>query len=374
MKSVTQSRRWSVQPGFLNPQRIELARMRRGLTTTDLAVRLGVSPRTIGSYEKVGAPLARAADLSGILGFPERFFTQRDPADLTGEGINFRAGRLASAVHRRAAIAAAACAMEISGWIDDRFILPTLTLADLSGQDPHTAAELLRASWGLGVQPLPTMVQLAEYFGIRVYSLPVLAEQVDAFSVWSGSTPFIFLARRQTPEQCRLAIAHEIGHLVLHRREPVAAGQERQARIFASEFLLPRRGIMEQLDHNPSVEQLIGLKNTFRIPAMVAAAACHQAGMFNDHTYRQMCVDLHELGYKHGEPDGMARHETSKIFPQVFNPQRFEVAQAAEQLHLPVEEVHGLTFSTALHVVDPQTEPTYFRQSGSFNPQLHLVK
>lgn len=363
-----------IQPRFLNPHRIALARRRRGLTKTDLAVRLGVNPRTVGSYEKSGAPLARSAELAEYLSFPAQFFARRDPVDIRAENINFRAGRRATAVHRHAAVAAASNAVDLAGWIAGRFVLPPLKVLNLGGFDPRTAAGLLRDSWGIDTQPIPNLVHLAEYFGIKVYSLPALAEKVDAFSVWSGRVPFIFIARRKTPELFRFDIAHEIGHLVLHSNEPPAAKQEREADIFASELLLPRAAILERVSQNPSVAQVLAFKNEFRVSAMMAAVACHKAGRLSESAYRRMCVELHELGYKHGEPDGLPTHETSKVFPQVFHPERFHVQQAAHDLHLPDDEIHGLTFSTALHVVNPKFEPTYFRRAQEFSPDLRVIK
>ena len=370
-------RNWGVRPRFLNPHRIELARRRRGLTKTGLAVRLGVNPRTVSGYERSGAPLARGADLSAHLGFPVEFFAQRDPVDIPPANINFRAGRRATAVHRGAALAAASNAVEVAGWVAGRFVLPQLKLLDLGGADPVTGAALLRTSWGIDTQPIPNMVHLAEYFGIRAYSLPALAEKVDAFSVWSGRVPFIFIARRKTPEQFRFDIAHEIGHLTLHSNEPPAAKQEREADLFAFELLLPRTAILEKLPHNPSVEQLLELKNEYRVSAMMAAVATHRAGRLSDAAYRRVLLELHTLGYKHGEPDGLPVHEASSVFPQVFTPERFSPQQAADDLHLPVEEIHGLTFSTALHVVKPTSEPTYFRPPQLARieaPQLRVVE
>lgn len=45
---------------YLNPERIRVARMRRGLTKVELAQRLAVTPRTVGKYETEGAPSSAA--------------------------------------------------------------------------------------------------------------------------------------------------------------------------------------------------------------------------------------------------------------------------------------------------------------------------
>lgn len=50
---------------------------------------------------------------------------------------------------------------------------------------PDSAATMLRAILGYGENPLPEMTSLAEAHGIRVFSLPTVGREVDAFSFCS---------------------------------------------------------------------------------------------------------------------------------------------------------------------------------------------
>jgi len=54
--------------GHLNPERIQIARMRRGLTKVQLAQRINVTARTITKYETEAAPASAAAALSAVAG------------------------------------------------------------------------------------------------------------------------------------------------------------------------------------------------------------------------------------------------------------------------------------------------------------------
>ncbi|WP_354666372.1 ImmA/IrrE family metallo-endopeptidase, partial [Corynebacterium stationis] len=38
-----------------------------------------------------------------------------------------------------------------------------------------------------------------------------MAKDVDTFSAWDGTQPFIFTSRKKTPERSRFDIAHELG-------------------------------------------------------------------------------------------------------------------------------------------------------------------
>src|SRR5699024_2050767 len=90
---------------FLSPERLALARARRGMNKTDLARALGVTPRTITRYESDGAPSASAQTLSAVLGFPEGFFTADEAPEVDPGLVSFRAARKTTARLRNAAVA-----------------------------------------------------------------------------------------------------------------------------------------------------------------------------------------------------------------------------------------------------------------------------
>lgn len=335
---------------FLDPDRIRIARLRRGLTKADLARQLGVTPRTITRYETGDAPRDSANALTRVLGFPAEFFTSADAPEIEVATVSFRAARRATAQHRGAAVAAGSIGIEIDRWISQRFVLPLVDVPMHPGEDPRLAARLVRATWGLGTRPLPNAVQLVESRGVRVYTLPPIAEKVDAYSVWYDGKPFVFLARRRSPEGMRFDVAHELGHLVLH---PAAAcddaAQEREANEFASELLMPRAAIPEYLRPNPPVAELLSVRDQFKVSAMALAYAAHSAGRMTDWAYRNTCIELSGRGFRSGEPGGMANHEISRVFPQVLG-QHGKVGgrEIASDLCVPVEEVRALTFGVEL--------------------------
>ncbi|WP_254402128.1 ImmA/IrrE family metallo-endopeptidase [Streptomyces sp. AC555_RSS877] len=81
------------------------------------------------------------------------------------------------------------------------------------------------------------MVHLLQSHGVRVFSLSPDSLEVDAFAVWRGTTPFVFLNTMETVERSTFDAAHELGHLVMHAtRERPAPEAERQANDFTSAF------------------------------------------------------------------------------------------------------------------------------------------
>ncbi|MCP3425622.1 XRE family transcriptional regulator [Rothia sp. AR01] len=339
----------------LHPERISLARMRRGLTKIELAAAVGVSARTVTTFEAEGAPPERAAGLSAATGFPASYFSRGAAPDVPADRMLFRAGRGTTSRQRHAAIAAGASGIEVDRLISARYALPAVDVPDGTGEDPVLMARMLRQMWGLGTRPLPNLVQLCESRGVRVYGLPELAESVDAYSIWHEEVPYVFLARRKTPERSRFDVAHELGHLILHAGLGCASRQvEREADRFAGELLMPESGVFEHLPANPSVERLLAVREAFKVSATALAYRAHQVGRMSDWAYRHTSVRLDGAGYRTGEPDGMRHHERSKVFPQVFAPSRrgrLGAGEIAATLSLPEADVHALTFDSAMRLV-----------------------
>lgn len=336
---------------YLDPDRIRIARMRRGMTKAELARKLSVIPRTIARYESGEAPRSVAAALAGALDFPVAYFHRDGAPVFDSSEVRFRAARRASARERDAAAAAGVSGVEIDRWISQRFVLPEMALPSLAGNAPETAAQLLRGFWGLGTKPLPNLVQLCESRGVRVYSLPPFADAVDAYSMWRSGTPYVFLARRKSPERIRFDLAHEIGHLVLHDGELCeTAAVEREADAFASEFLIPTASVVEYLSSAPSVADILTVRNQFKVSAMALALAAHKAGRISDWIYRQICIDLSTRGFRSSEPGGMTNYEMSRVFPQVLRRAGSTVSARviADELNLPLSDVHALTFGAEL--------------------------
>ena len=184
--------------------RLELARRRRSLTQKEVASRAGITSRSLSGYERgVSVPSPKTVrKLATALEFPEAFFLRPEPVPLAEEGASFRALSTMTARRRHAVLAAGAIAMDVNEWLEARFDLPSADLpADLDIDTPATAATALRAHWGLAERPISNMVHLLESKGVRVFSLTEDCVTVDAFSIWIGAVPFVFLNMMKSGER-----------------------------------------------------------------------------------------------------------------------------------------------------------------------------
>ncbi|MFD3796180.1 ImmA/IrrE family metallo-endopeptidase [Streptomyces californicus] len=127
------------------------------------------------------------------------------------------------------------------------------------------------------------MVHLLEAWG-GVFSLAPDYADVDAFAVWQGQSPFVFLNTMKPVERGRFDAAHELGHLVMHGSDHQCTGPEaeRQANDFASAFLMPASSVLGRMPAGAHVDQVISGKRIWKVSAMALTYRMHDLGLLTD--------------------------------------------------------------------------------------------
>jgi Zn-dependent peptidase ImmA (M78 family)/DNA-binding XRE family transcriptional regulator len=364
---------------MLTPSRLAVARKRQGLTLTQLAGLTRISTHSLSVFEnghQAPAPgtltrLARALDVDAA------FLSGDDIDEIPVGAVSFRALSKMTARQRDRALADGRIALLINDWIEARFRLPPPEIPTLTGHDPETAAEIVRARWGLGERPVRNMLHVIEAQGVRIYSLTELNEALDAYSLYWDGKPFVFLSTGKTGERGRFDAAHELGHLVLHGEHQVAGERptaEAEANRFAAAFLMPRASVLAAGLVNAPVDRILAAKSQWDVAAMALTHRLHELELLTDWGYRAACVALGRLGYKRAEPAGIPR-ETSQLLGKVLAQLRAEgmtPARIAAALGISVTElrshVFGLTL-TAVSLRHDQLQPAVTgRPSGSGRP------
>ncbi len=335
------------------PQRLTLVRERRGYSRASLARKSRIAERSIRQYE-AGDATPRHENLeklSEILEVPQRFFLGGSIELLGEQAATFRAATRLPAYRRRSALAAGALAMYFTEWIAERFDLPPVAVPDdLAGLDPELAAQATRSAWGLGNKPAPNMVHLLESKGVMVFSLAEDCRELDAFAFWRYGRPFVMLNMMKTAERSRFDVAHELGHLVLHREVGQTAKQhEEEANSFASAFLLPRQAMLATGLRHASLPQILTVKKSWQVAATALARRLHDVGMLSDWHYRSLMIELSKLGYRSAEPDGVQR-EGSQLLTAVLDAmgdEGYRLPQIADELALRPRELGEMLFGLA---------------------------
>lgn len=339
---------------MFNPERLSLARRRRGRTKRELASTLGVNENTIRRHE-AGETVPSdemIGKLSQFLEFPSEFFFGEKLDEPTEQSASFRSMSDLPARDRASALAAGALAYVVDDWIREKFDLPATQLIDLAGEEPEAAARTLRDFWGVGERPIRNMVHLLEAKGIRVFSLSENTKAVDAFSVWRVDAPYVFLNTIKTPEHSRMDASHELAHLVLHKHGgPEGRIAEQQAQNFASSFLMPRADVLAILPRISGLSDIVRNKKRWGVSVAALNFRLHKLGVTSDWQYRDLCIQISQNGFRQSEPAGTELpREMSIVWPKILEALRKEGVgkmSIAEALNLPVSEIEKLLFMLA---------------------------
>ncbi|MEA3250573.1 MAG: XRE family transcriptional regulator [Pseudomonadota bacterium] len=357
---------------MFNPERLLMARKRKGLTAKALSELADITTVTISRIEKgANAPDEQTVrKIAAALGYPESFFYQGDLESLDTDAVSFRSLSKMTAKEKNAALTAGRFGLALVGWVEERFSLPSANLIDLSHEtNPEVAARLLRQHWNIGVKPIGNVVHLLEAQGVRFLSLAENTASVDAYSFWKGGKPYVYLNSFKSAERSIFDTAHELGHLVLHCHGHATSSKEaeREANAFASAFLMPREDVISHAPRFITTDTVIKFKKRWRVSAFAMAYRFHALGLISEWQYKSICIELSRRGFRTGEPGGIER-EQSAVWPKIFArlwAEKVTKHQIAAELSLPTDEVSSLVDGlTVIH-----TEET-----GAVRAPLQLVK
>ncbi len=259
---------------FVNGGLLRIARQRVGLAQGEAAARLQVPQVTLSRYENaVAVPtdefIVRASE---VYDMPISFFRQTDvvfgapvsvhpmwrkKADVTVREIDKIVAEINIRVmHLRRMFDAVEFTPQSN--------VPRLDLEDYNG-DIERVAALVRAHWLLPPGPIENLTAAVERAGVIVVHSAMGGSSVSGVTIIvPGLLPVIVLNQDQTADRLRFTLAHELGHLVMHKFP--SPTMEKEANEFASALLMPKAEIavafrVRRLD----MARLAGLKPEWRV-------------------------------------------------------------------------------------------------------------
>lgn len=293
------------------PERIAQLRELAGLTKTDLANQLDVSPAAIAQWENgTKNPTAEnIAAISSKLRVPMALLLRPRPPEFQYKGpLTFRSW--ADAATRKANRRAAAFAelvAEIYLWLESKVSFPAAAIPDLSyGSDIEEAAVECRRAWGLGNRPILKLAELLESKGIVLSATSFGDARFDAFSCVVNGRPFILLGEDKGDRaRSRFDAAHELGHLVLHQHlsetdfaaPDIRSRAEEEANTFASAFLLPTPTFAADV-LSGSLEGFLKLKAKWGVSVQAMAVRAHDLEIISDVQYKALFRQMSFRGWR----------------------------------------------------------------------------
>jgi Zn-dependent peptidase ImmA (M78 family)/transcriptional regulator with XRE-family HTH domain len=298
-----------VQRSF-HRERLRLARVFRGLTLESLGGRLAVSRQFVQQLEKgTRVPgdelvnfLAQALDFS-----PNYFLTPFDIV-VSERECNFRSRRSTGKAFRERVASYATLFVELLGYLQSSLWFPEFKIPRRSPSDEEdidNVAEYCRHTLGIdGDRPIGNLTRVLENAGVIVTSFEGVTDQIDAMSV-AHPFPFVFFSTNKgSASRTRFDLAHELGHLVMHdSQETGSPGSEREANLFASSFLLPKRAFNIEFPRSAwSWPSLLEQKQRWGASLAAIVRRAYDLRLISVMQYRNANVYFRRRGWHKGEP------------------------------------------------------------------------
>jgi Zn-dependent peptidase ImmA (M78 family)/DNA-binding XRE family transcriptional regulator len=254
--------------GFIGEMLTE-ARVARGINQSSLARIVEVSPAQISKYEKGEQnPSPLIFDkICSTLSMPSEYFLSPRNRELSQpSAIYYRSLSAATKQQRASAEKKYMWLIDLQRYLEEFIEFPPTNLPKdlifpgspelISNLDIERAAESTREFWGLGLAPISNLTRLLENNGVVITFTDLEADTLDAFSQFCNKKSFIVVSTRKfSAARVRFTLAHELGHLILHKNilpkslnnKATFKLMEEQANRFAGAFLFPEASFLAEV-------------------------------------------------------------------------------------------------------------------------------
>ncbi|NSY35842.1 ImmA/IrrE family metallo-endopeptidase [Pseudoalteromonas sp. JC28] len=341
--------------GGFQGARLTQAREVLGISKSDLATMVSVSPASVTNWEsgKLKPEIEKVEALSRCLNQSIEWFIKElsDGADSTyfyrSMASSSRRGRMTTKVRLNWLSELTETLSKYVSWPDIRLPENSTHFLQLSDEEIESFALATREAAGVKSGPVPNMVLAIENCGAFVTRDEIGYQKIDGTSFWCPNTkrPFVFLADDKSNGcRSRFNAAHELGHLVLHKfvtdgeHKKHHAEIERQAHLFAGAFLMPERAFLSEVKY-VTVESLLALKIKWKVSIAAMIMRLHHLEVIDDDQKLNLYKRLSARKWRTKEPfDDKIEFEIPRVLPRTVN-------LITENLMSKLELAHELVLS-----------------------------
>jgi Zn-dependent peptidase ImmA (M78 family) len=296
------------------------------LTQKELSSLSGIGQSHLSDIERRKAELTPAAiqRICSATATPTSFFQYCTPS-YSADDINFPKNSRVSAKRQDFVVQAFKEIERISAVLAEAPVRQkrvSIPLAEhrgtLSEHDLDLIAGDIRQAYRLDSDaPIRNVTRMMERAGIAIASMSApfgndtLLEGHCGMSHWSARSPraSVGFVTGMAGDRQRVTLAHEFGHVVLHRRRRVSdpKQREREADYFAGALLLPRLCAQEDIAESLTLRGYMDIKARFGISLHAIVARAQRLGLITRDRQRSLMIQLSSRGWREKEPVDVGR-------------------------------------------------------------------
>lgn len=293
----------------ISGDRIRQAREIAGLTQEKLAERAGVDQSRVARWERdlLVPSDEQLQKIALATKFPVSFFRRPIGPEFPFGSLMNRARKSLLSEDRDRLRQLGRLTYELATELSNRFAPIAVHIPQTDSEEPRASAQLTRNAFGLSPDtPFTSIVNRLERNGVFVFAVPDEIDEHDAYSLWTDSDPrkpVIVLSAGKPGDRLRWNVAHELGHLVMHRSfEGSHVEREEKADLFASELLLPAVAMRVELQPPLTLTKFAELKSKWGVSIQALINCAWQLGIISDRQRKYFFMQLSSMGWRKDEP------------------------------------------------------------------------
>ena len=176
-----------------------------------------------------------------------------------------------------------------------------IPLLDIESMESvEKVAATVRAHWRIPSRPIRNLTRLLERAGVVVGFSDFRGAAVSGVTFSApGFPPLVLINGSHPADRLRFTLAHELGHLIMHRFPEM----EDEANHFASAFLLPPDELRDVLHGRKiTLSLLASLKREWRMSMQSILMAAHRLGCISDNQNRYLWQQFSLKSWRIREP------------------------------------------------------------------------
>ncbi|MGO6812891.1 XRE family transcriptional regulator [Rhizobium ruizarguesonis] len=303
-------------------EKLTEARLAGGLRKNALADKVGLTSMAISRYEaNVDRPTHDNLDaIAKALDFPVEFFTRKAWSESLGT-VFWRDQVTETKGARQMTEQRMKWLCELFWTLEEELDFPHQAIPEPDLPDDvrmitpsmiERCASEVRTAWRLRREPIRDVVLSVENAGIPVVMLDIPSEKQDGFFFRSPLLNRGFIGvniHRATAARARFDVAHELGHLVLHKNvtseqscdSAVHKLLEKQAHRFAGAFLFPGESFLDEVVV-PSLDYFYALKKRWGMSIAAMIARSFDLGMIDVDAKKRLYISMNRRDWRQREP------------------------------------------------------------------------